>query len=103
MMQRQTSTLLSTLLGAMLAAGPLAMAHAGQQDPARAPRFITQTDRLIVKYKDAGAATAVDARAVDGKGAAAAAAAANLAVIPAARQAILDRAGQQFGATLRAL
>src|SRR3954470_24281214 len=99
MMQRQTSTLLSTLLGAVLAAGPLAMAHAGQQEAARAPRFITQTDRLIVKYKDAGAATAVDARAVDGKGAAAAVAAAP--AIPLARQAILDRAGQLFGATLR--
>jgi serine protease len=98
MTQRQTSLIVSTLLGAMLAAGPLAMAHAGQgQDGAKAPRFITQTDRLIVKYKDA--AQAVDVKSLDGKNIPPAAAAA----ISAARQAILDRAGQQFGATLRAL
>jgi len=99
MTQRQMSTLVSTLLGAMLAAGPLATAHAGQgqQDGAKAPRFITQTDRLIVKYKDA--AQAADVKSLDGKTMSPAAAAA----VSAARQAILDRAGQQFGATLRAL
>ncbi|HEX8785207.1 MAG TPA: S8 family peptidase, partial [Telluria sp.] len=72
-------------LGAALAAAvPLAAAHAGQQNAAQAPHFITQTDRLIVKYKDA-------------KGPSEAAA------VPAARQAIVDRAGQQFGATLHAM
>ncbi|WP_036171062.1 S8 family peptidase [Massilia sp. 9096] len=101
MTQRHTSLIVSALMGALLAAGPLAMAHAGQQDGNKTPHFITQTDRLIVKYKDA--AQGVDVNAVDGKIVPPAAAAANLAVIPAARQAILDRAGQQFGATLRAL
>jgi serine protease len=72
---------------ALVAFGPLA-ASAGQQDAAQPTRFITQTDRLIVKYKDAidNAKGAVPARALS-----------------AARQALIARAGQQFGATLRAL
>jgi serine protease len=72
---------------ALLAFGPLA-AHAGQQGPIQPTRFVTQTDRLIVRYKDA-----VD----NSKGPIAARA------MSAARQALLARAGQQFGATLRAL
>jgi serine protease len=48
----------------------------------------TQTDRLIVKYKDALAS---------GKGVARAAA------LPAARNALLERTGQQFGLTIKAL
>jgi serine protease len=56
--------------------------------PAQAPQLINQTDRLIVKYKDSVPA---------GKGAARAAA------ISSARRAILDRSGQQFGMTLKAL
>jgi serine protease len=72
---------------ALVAFGPLA-ASAGQQDAAQPTRFITQTDRLIVKYKDAvdNAKGALPARALS-----------------AARQALIARAGQQFGATLRAL
>jgi serine protease len=51
-------------------------------------KFVTQTDRLIVKYKDSAPA---------GKGAAKA------APISAARRALLDRSGQQFGMTMKAL
>jgi len=84
---------IATLLkycAAVLAFGPLA-AGAGQPDAAPPSKFITQTDRLIVRYKDAvdtsrGSAAAAAARAPS-----------------AARQALIDRAGQQFGATLRAL
>ncbi|MGB9107643.1 MAG: peptidase S8, partial [Telluria sp.] len=73
---------LLTLCAALAALGPLA-AHAGPQD-APQTRVITQTDRLIVRYKDAvdNAKGAVPARALS-----------------AARQALLARAGQQVGAT----
>ena len=64
-------------------AAPCAAAHAGLQD-GHGQHYITQTDRLIVKYKDAKAASEAP-------------------TVSAARQAIVDRAGQQFGATLRAL
>jgi serine protease len=71
---------------ALVAFGSLA-AHAGPQDAAP-NKPITQTDRLIVKYKDAidTSKGAVPARALS-----------------AARQALIARAGQQVGATLRAL
>jgi serine protease len=71
---------------ALVAFGSLA-AKAAPQDAAAA-RAITQTDRLIVKYKDAvdNSKGAVPARAMS-----------------AARQALLARAGQQLGATMRAL
>jgi serine protease len=71
---------------ALTAFGALA-AHAAPQDAAAA-QAITQTDRLIVKYKDAvdNSKGAVPARAMS-----------------AARQAVLARAGQQLGATMRAL
>jgi serine protease len=71
---------------ALVAFGPLA-AHAGPQDAAQT-KVITQTDRLIVKYRDAvdNSKGAVPARALS-----------------AARQALLARAGQQVGATMRAL
>jgi serine protease len=74
------------LCATLLALGPLA-AHAGSQDAAQT-KPITQTDRLIVKYKDAvdNSKGAVPARALS-----------------AARQALIARAGQQVGATLRAL
>jgi serine protease len=88
MTQRSKSSAAFALLGALLFSSVAATAHAASQDTVRAPRYITQTDRLIVKYKDA---------APDGSG----------AIVPrgldSARQAILDRAGQQAGATLRAL
>jgi serine protease len=57
--------------------------------PAQSAKFVTQTDRLIVKYRDSAPAA--------GK------AAARPAAITTGRQAILDRAGQQYGMTLKAL
>ena len=71
---------------ALVAFGSLA-AHAAPSDAAQ-NKIITQTDRLIVKYKDAvdNSKGAVPARAMS-----------------AARQALLARAGQQVGATMRAL
>jgi serine protease len=64
-----------------IAMAPLA-ASAAQQATAPA-KVITQTDRLIVKYKGAAPAVAH--------------------TMSAARQALIARAGQQYGATLRAL
>ena len=79
---------ITTLCAATLFAfGPLA-AQAGQQDAVQSPDFVTQTDRLIVKYRDA---------ADNSKGPRVARA------MSAARQALIDRAGQQHGATMRAL
>jgi serine protease len=71
---------------ALVAFGSLA-AHAAPSEAAPT-KPITQTDRLIVKYKDAvdNSKGAVPARAMS-----------------AARQALLARAGQQVGATMRAL
>ncbi|MCS0591513.1 S8 family serine peptidase [Massilia norwichensis] len=71
---------------ALVAFGSLA-AHAAPSDAAPT-KVITQTDRLIVKYKDAvdNSKGAVPARAMS-----------------AAREALLARAGQQLGATMRAL
>jgi serine protease len=56
--------------------------------PAQATPFVMHTDRLIVKYKDA---------APVGKGAA------RVPALSAARKALVDRAGQQFGMTMRHL
>jgi serine protease len=72
------------LAGASL--GAIAEVPSGGQ--LQSPRYITETDRLIVKYKDA---------AVAGKATAAAPA------IDVLRKAIIDRAGQQFGMALRQL
>jgi serine protease len=71
---------------ALVAFGSLA-AHAAPSDAAQT-KAITQTDRLIVKYKDAvdNSKGAVPERAMS-----------------AARQALQARAGQQLGATMRAL
>jgi serine protease len=82
-------TMLKLCTALALGLGSLA-AMAGVPDTAQAqaPQFINQTDRLIVKYKDAAPA---------GKGAAKAAA------FGTARKAIVDRAGQQFGMTMKAL
>jgi serine protease len=69
-----------------LAAGSLA-AHAGMvQAPQAQPILGAQTDRLIIKYKDS------DAYA---KGAP------RVAAMNAVRQALLDRAGQQFGLVMK--
>jgi serine protease len=85
-MTHQKMTPVLTLCAALVALGPLA-AYAGPQDAAQS-RVITQTDRLIVKYKDAVDTSkgAVPARALS-----------------AARLALQARAGQQLGATMRAL
>jgi serine protease len=66
-----------------------AVAGISDTAPAQAAKYITQTDRLIVKYKDAAPAA--------GK------AAAKPAAMGAGRKAIVDRAGQQFGMTMKAL
>jgi serine protease len=84
--QHKMFPMLKLCAAALIAFGPLAAA-AAPQDAAQA-RAVTQTDRLIVKYKDAvdNSKGAMPARAMS-----------------AARQALLARAGQQLGATLRAL
>ncbi|MFL6673287.1 MAG: S8 family peptidase [Massilia sp.] len=56
--------------------------------PAQAAPFVMHTDRLIVKYKDA---------MPSGKGAA------RVPAMSPARKALVDRAGQQFGITLKPL
>jgi serine protease len=74
---------------AFIATGALApVAQAQQVRPAHAVPFVAQTDRLIIKYKDSEPS---------GKGAAKA------APISAARKALADRAGQQFGMTMKLL
>lgn len=72
---------------AIAASSALAAAGGAAGQPA-GPQFILETDRIIVKYKDAKAATSkgVVARA---------------APMSSARKAILDRAGQQFGIVVR--
>jgi serine protease len=85
------ASVLKFCAAALVAAGPLA-AGAGQPTAAQTTHFITQTDRLIVRYKDA-----VDSSRLKPQAAAPAPA------LSAARQALIDRAGQQFGMTLRAL
>ena len=83
MTQRHTiSSLLKICAAALVAAG-----FAGQA-AAQTTHFVTQTDRIIVKYKDDSdtSKTGVAARGID-----------------RARQALIDRAGQTYGATMRAL
>jgi serine protease len=86
MSHHKTVPVMKLCAAALVAFGSLA-ANAAPQDAAAA-KSITQTDRLIVKYKDAvdNSKGAVPARAMS-----------------AARQALLARAGQQLGATMRAL
>jgi serine protease len=85
--RHKISPLFTFCAAALIAAGPLAASAAGQ-DAAQPTHYVVQTDRLIVKYKDDSdtARTGVPARALD-----------------RARQALIDRAGQTYGATLRAL
>ncbi|MBC7684506.1 MAG: S8 family serine peptidase [Bdellovibrionales bacterium] len=84
-------SLLKLCVAAVIAAGPLAATagvHEYEAQQGQTESVIGQTDRMIVKYKDAKAA---------GKG---------VAQIPAmaqARMAILSRAGQQFGLRMQAL
>jgi serine protease len=86
MSHHKMSPVLKLCAAALVAFGSLA-ANAAPQDAAQT-RVITQTDRLIVRYKDA-----VD----NSKGAMPARA------LTAARQALLARSGQQLGATMRLL
>ena len=86
MSHHKMSPVLKLCAAALVAFGSLA-ANAAPQDAAQT-KVITQTDRLIVRYKDA-----VD----NSKGAMPARA------LPAARQALLARSGQQLGATMRML
>jgi serine protease len=85
--RHKISPLFKICAAALIAAGPLVASAAGQ-DAAQATHYVVQTDRLIVKYRDDSdtAKTGVPARALD-----------------RARQALIDRAGQTYGATLRAL
>jgi serine protease len=89
-MKRTTySSVLTHCAAALVAAGSLAgMAQAQETSAPQGTGFITQTDRLIVKYKDSEP---------NGKGPARA------APISAARQAVIDRAGQQFGQKMKLL
>jgi serine protease len=83
MTQRHTiSSLLKICAAALIAAG------AAGQATAQTTHDVVQTDRLIVKYKGDSdtSKTGVAARGID-----------------RARQALLDRAGQTYGATMRAL
>jgi len=85
--RHKISPLFKLCAAALIAAGPLVASAAGQ-DVAQTTHYVVQTDRLIVKYRDDSdtARTGVPARALD-----------------RARQALIDRAGQTYGATLRAL
>ncbi|MGO4476092.1 S8 family peptidase [Massilia sp. 2TAF26] len=86
MSHHKMSPVLKLCAAALVAFGSLA-ANAAPQDAAQT-KVITQTDRLIVRYKDA-----VD----NSKGAMPARA------LTAARQALMARSGQQLGATMRLL
>ena len=88
--QSTCPTLLKLLVAAVIGATPVAV-MAGVSEYAvqgQTENVAGQTDRLIVKYKDAKPA---------GKGAA------QIPALAAARKAILDRAGQQFGLRMQAL
>jgi len=69
------------------AASSAVAAAGGASGQAGGPQFILETDRIIVKYKDAKPAA---------KGVAA-----RVANLTSSRKAILDRAGQQFGVVVR--
>jgi serine protease len=89
-MKRTTySSVLTYCAAALVAAGSVAgMAQAQETRAPLGAGFVTQTDRLIVKYKDSEP---------NGKGPARA------APVSAARQAVIDRAGQQFGLKMKML
>jgi hypothetical protein len=87
---KPTKTVFKMCAAALMAAGAtLASAGVVEGPQAQAAAGITaQTDRLIVKYKDA------DAWAKGG---------ARVPALGAARQAIVERAGQQFGLSMKLL
>jgi serine protease len=80
--RHKISSLLKICAATLVAAGFAGQAHA------QANHAVVETDRLIVKYKDDSdtSKTGVAARGID-----------------RARQALIDRAGQTYGATMRAL
>jgi serine protease len=85
-MKQTYPSLLKLCAAVALATGSLA-ANAGMVQAPQAQAIIgAQTDRLIIKYKDS------DAYAKGGP---------RVAAINAARQALLDRAGQQFGVVMK--
>jgi serine protease len=88
--QRTIGSVLKLCAAAIVALGSVS-AHAAPSDTVRHTRFITKTDRLIVKYKDALPVATNSLNTATPPG------------IDRARQALIDRAGQQFGATMRAL
>jgi serine protease len=87
---KPTKTVLNICVAALMAAGAVC-AHAGVAEGPQekaAAGITAQTDRLIVKYKDA------DAWAKGG---------ARVPALSAARQALVNRAGQQFGLSMKLL
>ena len=83
-----TPALLKLCVAALIGAGPLVAAAGTQEFEGPTQIALGQTDRMIVKYKDAMPA---------GKGAA------RVPAMAQARIAILNRAGQQFGVAMKAL
>ena len=85
-------SLLKVAIAVSIATGTLGFAHAAGIAPdaqaAGSSQTILGTDRLIVKYKDSGSAV------FKGQG---------VPAMTAARQAIAERAGQEFGMKLKAL
>jgi serine protease len=82
-------SMLKLCVAAVITTGTLAgVAQAQQVRAAQPAPFVAQTDRLIIKYKDSEPS---------GKGAA------HAAPISAARKAMTDRAGQQFGLSMKLL
>ncbi|MFC5459851.1 S8 family peptidase [Massilia niabensis] len=85
-------SLLKVAVAVSIATGTLGFAQAAGIAPevqaAGTSQYILSTDRLIVKYKDSGSAV------FKGQGTPA---------MTAARQSVADRAGQEFGMTLKAL
>ena len=79
---------LKLCVAAVIGAGPLVAAAGTPEFAAQADMAIGHTDRMIVKYKDATPARKGAARAQ--------------AIAPA-RMAIMNRAGQQFGLSMKAL
>ena len=83
--------LLKILAAAGIALAPIAALAAVPDSVAEAAAPAIHTDRLIVKYKDAGPAVMRNGKAV----------AAQAVTMSSARKAAVDRAGQQFGVMMR--
>jgi serine protease len=83
-----TPALLKLCVAALIGAAPVVAVAGTPEFAGQTETVIGETDRMIVKYKDAKAA---------GKGAA------HVPAIAQARMAILNRAGQQFGLAMKSL